>query len=106
MIEANRMIDKLGKRKFVETASHCKRPGKSKHEQDRGIKGRVRYRMCEHGKWIIENYEPRVCPKCVHYNRTKPKDFNPYFNVGLGGWVESRADEKRSARRAGLEEAG
>lgn len=106
MISAEQMIEKVGKQKFVEMAVHSPKNGKTGAEQDRGIKGRRKFRMCEHGTWVIENYEPKTCAKCVPEVVTKPKDFRAGFNIGLGYWVESRAEEKQIAKSLGLVERG
>lgn len=106
MISAQDLLNRVGKRKFIEITSRLSPNGKTGHDRSRGIKGRVRFRMCEHGTWIIDNYEPKPCLKCVPVRATKGKDFRPYFNVGLGHWVESRSEEKKVAKSLGLTEAG
>lgn len=107
MIKAHDMIKRHGKEKFVQIAVNCKRNGKTGAEKQRGIKGRIKYRSCQHGKVLIDNWEPKDhCNDCFGEVQTKSKDFIPYFNMGLGGWVESRSDEKRAAKRLGLQEAG
>jgi hypothetical protein len=106
MISAEQMIDKVGKDKFVEMVTHSQKNGQTGAEKDRGIKGRRKFRMCEHGTWVIENYEPRHCSKCVPEVVTKPKDFRAGFNIGLGYWVESRSEEKAVAKSLGLIERG
>jgi hypothetical protein len=106
MISAEQMIDKVGKAKFIEMAVNSPRNGKTGAEKDRGIKGRRKFRMCEHGTWVIENYEPKPCVKCVPEIATKSKDFRAGFNAGLGYWVESRSEEKAVAKSLGLVERG
>lgn len=105
-ISANDLIDKVGKKKFMEMVVNSPKNGKTGAEKDRGIKGRRRFRMCEHGTWVIDNYKPKPCIKCIPEKVTKPKDFKPTFNIGLGCWVESRSDEKRTAKSLGLTEIG
>lgn len=105
MISAEQMIEKVGKEKFVEMVTNSPKNGKTGAEKDRGIKGRRKFRMCQHGNWVIENYKPKQCPKCVPDIQTKPKDFRPGFNIGLGYWVESRQEEKQVAKSLGLREA-
>lgn len=106
MMTFEQMKKKMGTKKAIDTVTHCRRNGPTGADRDRGVKGRVRYRMCEHGTFIIENYEPKICEKCIPEVRTKGKDFQPYFNIGLGAWVESRSEEKRVAKSKGLVEAG
>jgi len=106
MMTTDQMIQRFGKRGFLELAANSPKNGKTGHEKDRGIKGRRRFKMCEHGVWVIENYEPKKCLKCIPESWTKPIDFKPGFNIGLGCWVESRSEEKRVAKSLGLVEAG
>lgn len=105
MITAEQMIDKVGKKKFVDMVVNSPKNGQTGAEKDRGIKGRRKFRMCEHGTWIIENYEPKPCAKCIPEVQTKPKDFRAGFNIGLGCWVESRQEERAASRALGLREA-
>lgn len=105
-LTAEQMIQKVGGRKFVEMVVNSPKNGKTGAEKDRGIKGRIRFRRCEHGVWIIDNYEPKSCSSCNQEVSTKPRDFKPGFNIGLGCWVESRSEEKQMAKRMGFTEAG
>lgn len=108
MMSAEQIIDKFGKKKFLEMA-HNQPNGRTGAQKDRGIKGRIKFRYCEHGTCLIDNYEPqKPCGKChdIEEVQTKSKDFRPYFNAGLGYYVESRSEEKRCAKMLGLVEAG
>lgn len=105
MITADQMIQKYGKQKFVEIVKNSPKNGRTGAEKERGIKGRVRFRRCEHGVWIIDNYEPKPCSECVPESSSKSKEFRPGFNIGLGCWVESRSEEKKIAKRLGMIEA-
>lgn len=107
MIDKTTLIEKLGKRAFVEFCQNNRSNQPSGHDKTRGIKGRIKWSRCEHGAWVIENYEPRVCEACYGKPRsTKARDFKPYFNIGLGAFVESRSEEKRLAKSKGYQEAG
>ena len=107
MIDKQALIDKLGKRKAAEFMQNNRSNQPTAFDKTRGIKGRVKFSRCEHGTWVIENYEQKHCNHCYGKERsTKPKDFKPYFNVGLGAFVESRSEEKRIARQMSLVEAG
>jgi hypothetical protein len=105
MISFGQMCKKMGKAKAMDMAVKCQGRNKTKAQSERGIKGRVRYRRCDHGVWIIDDYKPKVCKKCVPQDISRP-EFSPYFNAGLGHWVESRSEEKRCAKSLGLVEAG
>lgn len=101
------MVQKMGKDAFVRMASQRNTNEKTGAEKDRGIKGRIKFKMCSHRVWVIENYEAKPCAECMGVPRgTKSKDFKPYFNQGLGAFVSSRSDEKRIAKQMGLTEAG
>lgn len=107
MKTAEELISRMGKKGFVDFVAKNQKNGKTGAQKDRGIKGRVRHRRCQHGVWIIEDYEPKDCVACLGMPKeTKVKDFRPSFNIGLGCYVESRSEEKRIAKSMGLEEAG
>jgi len=109
IIPKHDLIKRFGKRGFVKFAvnhrntremtgaerAHSRRWGKN-----------VKAKMCEHGVWVIDNYKTKKCELCFPETRTKPRDFVPYFNLGLGAYVESRSDEKKCAKRMNLEETG
>lgn len=108
MIPAQQLMAKMGKKKFVEFATRsCGRGETGAQKAHRRRFGtNIKHKMCEHKVWIIENYKYKGCAKCIGKQSTKPRDFVPYFNVGLGAYVESRSDERRAARIMGLREAG
>lgn len=107
MIDKTELIDKLGKKGFVDFVSRNKSNQPTGFDKTRGIRGRVRHRMCEHGTWTIKDYLPQPCDKCNKVPKnTKSKEFKPYFNIGLGAFVESRSEEKQKAKSLNYEEAG
>jgi len=107
MIPFQDMVKKYGKSKAVEMAVHSQR-GETGAQKARKVRfgTNLKHKLCEHGIWIVENYKVRACHQCEIGRQTKLNDFKPYFNIGLGGLVESRSDEKRSAKALGLVEAG
>ena len=107
MKTAEELIKKMGKKEFTKFVANSQKNGKTGYEKDRGIKGRIKHRRCQHGVWIIDNYEPKPCNECMDLPKdTKIREFKPTFNIGLGCYVESRSEEKRIAKSMGLEEAG
>lgn len=103
MIPAAELKEKMGKEKFIEFATHSQKGERMvDRERRRGYGSRVRYRMCQHGAWVIEDYEPRPCLNCHNYRSTKFRDFEPHFNIGLGGWVESKRDMMETAKKQKL----
>lgn len=107
MIDKTELMSKLGKKGFTDFVANNRSSEPTGHDKTKGIHGRIKFRMCEHGNWIIENYEPKRCEKCSGKPRaTKSKDFKPYFNIGLGAYVESRSEEKRLAKSLNYTEAG
>lgn len=107
MITKHDMMRKLGKRKFKEMVVHSQRGLTGAEREKLHRWGKAKSRMCEHGIWIIENYEyVGGCKRCVPESNGKLKDYEPNFNIGLGCWVESRSEEKRIAKSMGLVEAG
>ena len=107
MIDKNELIDKLGKKGFRDFVVNNRSNQPTGHDRTKGIRGRIKFQRCEHGVWTVENYEPRRCEKCHGKPRvTKAKDFKPYFNIGLGAFVESRSEERHLAKAKGYVEAG
>ena len=107
MIDKQTLIDRMGKQKAAEFMAQNRSDQPTAFDKTRGIRGRVKFRRCEHGVYVIDNYEPKPCAGCIGTPiNTKSKDFKPYFNVGLGAYVESRSEERRYAKKMGLVEAG
>lgn len=107
-IEYQTIINKLGKEKATEFIKESRLNQPTGADRERGIRGRIRFNICGHGVVKIDEYEPtgNHCVKCDGMLVTKPKEFKPYFNIGLGCFVESRQDEKRAAKSKGLIENG
>lgn len=102
MISYGQIVQKMGKegaRQFIANNQHGER--QCDYEK-RHSKGRVKFKMCEHNIWIIENYEPKECQKCHKEPVKKSSEFKPHFNMGLGCYVESKHELKREAKRQGL----
>lgn len=105
--EASTILEKVGKKAFVQMAMQKNTNEKTGFQKTQGIRGRVRHRMCSHGVWVINDYECKPCSDCDGAPRgTKGKEFKPYFNQGLGHFVTSRSEEKSIAKKMGLVEAG
>lgn len=102
MITANDMMAKMGKEKFIEYVGRGRgSQGSGERQFDverRKSRGRIKHRQCQHGVWVLENYEPKRCGKCIPETRTKGKDFEPHFNLGLGCFVETRSEMNRIAK--------
>lgn len=77
---------------------------KTLFDETRGIKGRIKDRFCEHGKWVIEDYiETDACRLC---SREEVEVFSipnttPFFNHGLGCVTRGTRDSERIAKRMG-----
>ena len=108
IVDKQEIINKLGKKGFEDFVKKHKSNQPTGHDRTKGIKGRIKFRTCSHGNWVIYNFEPKECPRCVsEWNQnSKPRDFQPYFNMGLGCYVESRQDERKAAKKLGLRENG
>ena len=107
MIDKQTIIDKLGKQKAIEFIQNSRSNQPTAFDKTRGIRGRIKWRRCQHGVWVINNYEPQRCEDCCEIPvQSKTPDFKPYFNIGLGAFVESRSEEKRIARQKHYVEAG
>lgn len=107
MMTYDQMLSRFGRKKTIDMVVNSKRNGKTGAERDRGIKGRIKFRKCEHGTWVIDNFKQKPCLDCMMVPKeTKASDFKEGFNIGLGCYVESRSEEKRAAKSMGLLEAG
>lgn len=107
MIDAATISEKLGKRKFKEFVESNRPRGKNQEEYERGRKwGRIRFRMCKHMVWIIDDYQNKSCNKCVPVSKSKGRDFEPHFNIALGGYIESKTDFKKALKEAGAVHVG
>lgn len=66
--------------------------------------------MCQHGKWIIENYEfTGNCDDCFDVNEKKSNkwgcnfgNMEPFFNHGLGCVTYGTRDAEKKAKQRGL----
>ena len=111
MIDKNTLMKRLGKKKFVDFVlnNRDKAPTLAQEQHARRWGTNVKHKMCSHGVWIIENYEPKFCDKCfmgkevnapsIHVN------FHEYFNMGTGTYGTNK-EHRRAARSMGLGEAG
>ena len=77
----------------------------------------VKHKKCHHGVWVIENYEPKVCSKCLvegqeHYEKRSKKyghvhivpEGEPYFNLATGV-VGTDKEQDTYAKARGMERA-
>lgn len=96
MIDAVDLRDKLGKKGFVDFVMN--RQGRDMRQIDierRRGRGRIKYRSCEHGHVLIDNYEATgFCSECHKKATGETKAFSPYFNFGTGKFYESKDEER------------
>jgi len=88
-----------------------KKNADSEFNRTKGIKGRRKFRMCEHGVITINNFEltGKVCEKCNP--PVKGKAFNienmePFFNIGLGCVTHGTRHAEKIAKERGLTPIG
>jgi hypothetical protein len=110
MIEATDLLQKMGKKKFIEYASKSQK-GETmakKEKRERWGKGKVFTRICEHNKITIRcGKETHACSACdSSTSYTKLRDFEPHFNMGLGCYVESKSEMKQLAKDRGMVNIG
>ena len=108
MIDKEQLMKKLGKQGFKDFVANNRSDQPTGFDKTRGIRGRIKFRRCEHGVYVIDNYVVKGCQACsgLQSKSTKLKDFKPYFNIGLGAYVESRSEEKKLAKQKQYVEAG
>lgn len=109
MIKAADMMAKMGKRKFIEYATHSQRGERMFDKENKRRWGRVKDSMCEHGVWVVENYQVKECGKCptVVIGQVISRDIDYQgFNIGLGGYIDGRSDFKRTVKEKGLVHIG
>lgn len=106
MIEAHDLLQKMGKRKFHDFVVGNQK-GQTMAQMQSGIKGRIKFRMCQHGVVLLDNYEPKnICKPCIGVKSTKSKDFEPHFNAGLGAYVETKKEMLNLAKSKGMIHVG
>ena len=112
MIEANKLIQKMGKDKFVKFVLNNKDKENTAAERQHAVRfgKNIKYRMCEHGKWVIDNYEStnncEVC--CVIESSNSPGVIchsHEYFNIGTGTYGTS-SEHRKFAKSKGMIEIG
>ena len=93
MITSDQLISKLGKQGFKRFANEHMDRGENQGDiERRAARGsNIKSRLCEHGIWVIDNYERKHCNKC-HGVATKRKDFKPTFNLVTGTFYESKKE--------------
>jgi len=99
MIPCAELQMKIGKKAFKELA--LKQPGQtmaSLEKRRRWGKGTTVMSICQHGN-IEKPPEGVFCETCLKETPvTKTPDFQPHYNLGLGGWVESKQDLKKTVK--------
>ena len=103
MITASDMIDKVGKKKFIEMATHSQPKQTAAYLEKQKRWGKASQKYCATCKGWFSIQKGCNCKREIVKKR---RDSYPYFNAGLGCFVESRSEEKRMAKRLGLVEAG
>ena len=110
MIEANQMIQKMGKEKFVNFVLQNKdrEATGAERAKARRFGTNVKHRMCEHGVWVIDNYERKPCKDCygVVYDAPAVVTHNhEYFNLGTGTYG-TNSEHRKYAISKGMRETG
>ena len=87
-----------------------KKNADSEFNRTKGIKGRRKFRMCEHGIVLIDNFEPTgaVCSKCypVRNDAFSMENMEPFFNIGLGCVTYGTRHAEKIAKERGLTPIG
>lgn len=110
MIEAAQLMQKMGKEKFTQFVLNNKdkeRTGAERAHANRFGKN-VRHRKCEHGVWVIENFEPKPCKGCHKDSNDAPAfvvHSHEYFNMGTGTYGTT-SEHRKYAKSKGLTECG
>lgn len=110
MITGREMIKKLGKDNFVKFALQNKDKEKTGAELAHGRRwGRnVKDKLCEHGVWVIKNYEPQECDKCTPETEGSfsiKENSHEYFNAGTGSYG-TNSEHRKFAKARGMGERG
>ena len=109
MIDAQTMMNKIGKKKFIDLATHSQPKQTGAYLQKLRRFGKSKHKMCQHGIWIIENYERKECKSCTPFQVDGAPalhlDSAEYFNAGTGTYGTNK-EHRKYARQLGLREAG
>lgn len=97
-----------------EIKKYGRRNAETIHSRTEGVRGRVKYRSCQHGTVVIDDYKP-TGNRCEECERRAPLIFDrapaaikndPFFNFGLGCVTENTRQAEKIARQRGLEPMG
>jgi len=108
MITASDMIQKIGKRKFIETAVHSQPAQTGAYLAHKRRWGKnLKFKRCEHGVWVVNNYKRQDCARCFVSSEafTIHTDSGEYFNLGTGTYGTTK-EHRRYAKTIRLREAG
>lgn len=110
MIEAGKMIQKLGKEKFVDFVLHNKdkeRTGAERQHDGRWGKGSTCFQICEHQKVTIRDFKQTgECPSCnrrsaIGESAAVVVHSHEYFNAGTGTYGTT-SEHRKFAKSKGL----
>ena len=97
-----------------ESKKYGKRNGETAHSRRAGVRGRVKYRSCEHGSVLIDDYMP-TGKRCEGCEKKRPRLYgkapyavknDPFFNFGLGCVTENTRHAEKIAKQRGLQPMG
>ena len=103
MIEAHKMMERLGKKKFTELAVHSqpKQTGAYLAHRRRWGKGKVFLAYCQHGIKIVDNYEQtNACQKCTQSVVTTGRHFGIWLIIKAARFALSIHLRKMALRRS------
>lgn len=112
MIDKTQIIEKLGKKGFVDFVTHNRDTAPTGAELQKQRRwGRRKGVMCSHGVWVVDNYEIKICKDCAKRHGVSIDapaihvDGREYFNIATGTYGTNQ-EHRRFAKRNGMIENG
>ena len=110
MITQDQLIEKLGKQGYQDFV--LRNRDKSERMIDiesRKPKGRVKFKMCQHGIVIIDDFESKdECAKCklAKNDAVSCGEFHPFLSIATGNYYESKSEMKRDYKSHRMQQVG
>ena len=104
MITQDQLISKLGKEGYTKFVVNNSNSGTERMLDIRRKTGRgtnIKDRMCQHGVWVIDNYERKLCKECIPPDRNV-NNFKPFVSIATGNYYESKSEMLHDYKKNGM----
>jgi len=104
LITQDQLISKLGKEGYKKFVIEKSNSGTDRMIDIRRKTGRgtnIKSRMCQHGVWVIDNYERKRCNLCLPKDRNI-SNFNPFVSIATGNYYETKSEMIKDYKAHGM----